>query len=64
MYNQVPIAVKIKLVQEYIYNTKGQSVQITYPRDSRQLDMLDYAFGYAKQNYYTKYQNNYNRNYS
>jgi hypothetical protein len=64
MYSQIPIGVKIKLVQDYIYNMKGKSVQINYPKDSRQLDMLDYAFDVAKENYYTRYQNNYNRNYS
>ena len=54
MYNKVPIAVKIKFVQEYIYNMKGTPIQIIYPQDSRQLQMLDYAFGYAKKNYYNK----------
>lgn len=51
MYSQVPIAVKIKLVQDYIYAMKGRSVQINYPRHSHDLDLLDRAFGIAQKNY-------------
>lgn len=49
--NNIPITVKIKVVQDYIYEKKSKSVKIEYPRDMRQLDMLNFAYMIAYKNY-------------